>query len=292
MSEAKTNPLLERANEIMTTSVKITDDESLWTLQSEEGDTKIFQGYHPTTKQHMQRAHTIINAPVTVIFELFSRVETNHLWRPSVARFSVLEILTGCADVNRLELNPVPLISSRDFVDVRPWELITNVPGGVVLAFAAVNHPSAPEGGGFVRGESSTGLFRLTPVAEDPGKCRMEWMYCTDIKGWIPGAVVRAASSKFIKDGFAEFEKASKRVLDGWTEHRGFEADDAKARGEPGQRKWACNALAAAAVDAALAELKARAADASKPDPAVAWAAACAKLRALADPSNPLPKDA
>ncbi len=39
------------------------------------------------------------------------------------------------------------------------------------------------------------GYFIVAPHKEDPSRTEMTWVYCSDIKGWVPAWVIDAATT-------------------------------------------------------------------------------------------------
>mgnify|MGYP000611775688 CR=1 FL=1 len=120
--------------------------------------------------------------------------------------------------------------------------------GGVAIAFRGVEHAKAPGEYGYVRGSNHIGLLAIRSNEKDPSQSIMNWIFASDIKGWIPAAVVRASSSKFIHDAFAEVRVAAKRIREGWSAYSAYEADQTDAANVT---RWAVVHQAIAAMAAA-----------------------------------------
>jgi hypothetical protein len=99
-------------------------------------------------------------------------------------------------------------VSSRDFIDLRTWQfrnsLIPGFPvdneGGDVLITGGIsvknynlsipNHPTKP-----IRGENSAGGHVIYPISNDAKSCRVVWLLCSNLNGWLPRSLIDAALS-------------------------------------------------------------------------------------------------
>ena len=84
------------------------------------------------------------------------------------------------------------VVSTRDFVNLRHWAAVED--GVFVSAVASVEHAAMRAVPGRVRGTNGPGCFALRRVeaaGEAAGaRTQFQWLLDTDLRGWIPQAVI------------------------------------------------------------------------------------------------------
>jgi len=106
---------------------------------------------------------------------------------------------------------PVGPISAREFIDLRAWREEEN--GIIVFGGSQIEHPKYPTdtpSNGCVRGVNGPSGYIITPLKEN--QARVIYIITTDIKGWIPKAIVDTAIISSIEQGMVSIEKQMKNL--------------------------------------------------------------------------------
>lgn len=198
MSESKTpkaEDYVKRGDLALSTALEYLEKDTMWTLQSQDERTTIWNSTHPATGCNMNKALTILDVPPYMLYDLTFHVESNTRWRPNLKFFELIESISANTDIARLHVKGVTGISERDFLDTRRW-VLRDKPGSFMYAFISCEHDKAPPVSGVVRGVNHIGSLLVEPHPSDPKKCYMQWIFCSDIKGWVPAALIRLSSNK------------------------------------------------------------------------------------------------
>ena len=102
-------------------------------------------------------------------------------WRPCLSCF---------LDVRRLG-------PRRDFVSVRHWRTKDKV---IMSARVGVHHPDCPPSRKHVRGHNKPGGWFFAPSSEGADHCLFGWLMCTDLRSWLPQALIDKAIPKMLMD--------------------------------------------------------------------------------------------
>uniref|UniRef100_A0A8C6ZJJ9 Steroidogenic acute regulatory protein, mitochondrial n=1 Tax=Nothoprocta perdicaria TaxID=30464 RepID=A0A8C6ZJJ9_NOTPE len=129
------------------------------------------------------RAEAVLRAPPARLQrELFNDIERMPEWYPALGRVQVLRrtgpdtLLTHEVTAQRAG----DLAGRRDFVSVRRRHRTATA---VYLVGTAA--PASE------RAESRLSCMVLQPLDGDPGRTRLTWLLCVDLKGWIPTSVLQ-----------------------------------------------------------------------------------------------------
>jgi len=140
----------------------------------------------------------LIDLPVDLVKELSVDMQKRASWDPTVASVSVLEDFGDGGQIHYLVINPVPLISTRDFLYYSKIKKIEN--GWITASTSIKAHPKCPtkKTTGLVRGKLVISGTTFSPrILEDGSEGTiMTYVNVTDPKGMIPKAAVNLAVEK------------------------------------------------------------------------------------------------
>uniref|UniRef100_T1J4G5 START domain-containing protein n=1 Tax=Strigamia maritima TaxID=126957 RepID=T1J4G5_STRMM len=124
--------------------------------------------------------------PRSLLNELFYKVEDVNKWNPNINYSKIIHFIDDHTDITYQVVNELGngVISSRDFVNLRHWELRGDT---YIIGLSATEHPSMPPVKNCVRGENGTSGCFLSPYGEDT---LYEMLVQVDIKGWLPQSLV------------------------------------------------------------------------------------------------------
>jgi len=133
-------------------------------------------------------------SPILLLEELFYNIEQAPSWNPTLVDCRIIQHLDECTDISYQVCAEAVggMISTRDFVNIRHWGVVDGV---YVSAGGSVLHQAMPLQPNKVRGENRPGCFAMRPVEGHPDICLFQWLLDTDLKGWIPQAIVDMALS-------------------------------------------------------------------------------------------------
>jgi len=173
-----------------TTMTKSTD----WKFHSESkgtGDkleTKMFNN------RKIFRLTTTLDIPARLLLEeLFYKAEGSPKWNDLVTEIKVVQTLDSNTDVlYQVCANGLGggVVSTRDFVYLRHWQLIDGV---YVMSMASINHATVPPNPSFVRCEAGPCAFALRQSSTVPNKCTFQWLFNNDLKLSLPRFVIDKA---------------------------------------------------------------------------------------------------
>jgi len=111
---------------------------------------------------------------------------------------------SGYATIYYMSSLGVPLISPRDFVVASEWTRPEE--NSWLHTSFSLTLDSLPTRSGYVRGHMHLAFIYLKTVEDKDGvSCQLVSCMQSDPKGWIPTAVVNAASPKAMQDGYDTF---------------------------------------------------------------------------------------
>ncbi|KAI0214187.1 StAR-related lipid transfer protein 3 [Lamellibrachia satsuma] len=149
--------------------------------------SRSFSGYGKIFKLE---AH-LDSSPQEVFDELILNADATPTWNPTVLECKTIEVLDDHTDVAyNLAADAVGgLVSSRDFVNLRYWQVRNDV---ILSSCVAVTHSDMPPTK-HVRAENKPGGLAFKPVPGAPDRCLFIWIINTDLKGWLPQYAVDQA---------------------------------------------------------------------------------------------------
>lgn len=131
-------------------------------------------------------------SPALLLEDLFYRGELIPTWNPTLADSKTVQPIDEYTDISYQVCAEAGggVVSVRDFVNLRHWALVDGV---YVSAGKSVQHPAMPPQKQKVRGENGPGCFAMRPAGPEGDKCLFQWLLDTDLKGWIPQAIIDKA---------------------------------------------------------------------------------------------------
>jgi len=171
------------AKDVVETAWQTLTKSTDWKLESDSKSTgdRIESKFLDDRK--IYRLTATLEIPARILLEeLFYKVESSHLWNPLVTECKIVQNLDSNTDVMyQVCANGMGggVVSTRDFVYFRHWELIEGV---YVSALSSINHTIVPPQPNRVRGESGPCCFALRQSSSSPNKCTFQWLLNTDIK--------------------------------------------------------------------------------------------------------------
>lgn len=174
----------------------LASDINKWTNKVNDPTIKVYSMSHPSVSgATLWRVESEIGCPTNVFMDMFLHSETNPLWRHSIVSIKCIEAVQTGVDVLLMHLRSVPMISDRDVCDIRRW-VLGDAPGSFSVTWKAYTHDKCPPQSNPVRAENIAGAINFSVHPSDPSKTALSWVFCCDLKGWIPSMVVQSSSAK------------------------------------------------------------------------------------------------
>ncbi|KAF2355639.1 MENTAL domain [Trinorchestia longiramus] len=177
-----------------------------WNRHSQPTPTDFITVRTSAAGRNIYKISAPIQAPAELLFrDVVDEVEQMHVWNPAVLSVKKVQSLSRSADVVHQISADVPggMVKSRDFVMVRHWRCIQGsslddwttcwISGGL-----SITHPDVPVLSQYIRGENGPGCWAFCERSTSGGRmseCTFHWVLETDLKGWVPRAVVDKAIS-------------------------------------------------------------------------------------------------
>jgi len=165
-----------------------------WKFHSESkstGDkieTKLFNN------RKIFRLTTTLDIPARILLEeLFYKAEGSPSWNDLVTEIQIIQTLDSNTDVlYQVCANGLGggVVSTRDFVYLRHWQLIDGV---YVMAMTSIAHSNVPPKTNLVRCEAGPCCFALRQSSSTPNKCTFQWLFNNDLKLSLPRFVIDKA---------------------------------------------------------------------------------------------------
>lgn len=182
-----------RGREALDHALKILQSDQ-WRLlkTSPEGDTTYIKTDH-SKQGSVFKLMALIDASQAKLMEIiWHHTETAPSWNPTVICCKILQKIDSHTDISYHITAEAGggLITSRDFVAVRHWQVHGDV---YVTAGISIEYPAMPPQESYVRGENGPCAFVLATDRSDPEKCHVTWLLSMDLKGWIPQYLIDQA---------------------------------------------------------------------------------------------------
>jgi len=131
-------------------------------------------------------------APGLLLEDLFYKGDLIPSWNPTLAESKTVQPIDEHTDISYQVCAEAGggAVSVRDFVNIRHWAMVDGV---YVSAGKSVKHPAMPPQKQKVRGENGPGCFAMRAAGPNGDKCLFQWLLDTDLKGWIPQAIIDKA---------------------------------------------------------------------------------------------------
>ncbi|XP_017769535.1 PREDICTED: stAR-related lipid transfer protein 3 [Nicrophorus vespilloides] len=132
------------------------------------------------------------NTARCLLDELFYRVENIPKWNPALLDSHKVQTIDENTDIcyQVSAEGARGAVSSRDFVTLRHWGLIEDT---YLIACVATEHPSVPSNDKYIRGENGVGCLAMRPLKSDKDKSQFQWVFNTNLKGWLPQYILDTA---------------------------------------------------------------------------------------------------
>eukprot|EP00095_Tigriopus_kingsejongensis_P011920 maker-scaffold507_size152468-snap-gene-0.35 protein:Tk11920 transcript:maker-scaffold507_size152468-snap-gene-0.35-mRNA-1 annotation:"-related lipid transfer protein 3" len=132
--------------------------------------------------------------PKLLLEELFYQIEEVPSWNPTLKDCKTIQPIDSHTDISYQVAAEAAggVVSTRDFVNLRYWQIIEGV---YFSAGVSIAHPAMPHQPKRVRGENGPGGWAMRPVLGQPDQCLFQWLLDTDLKGWIPQSIIDSALS-------------------------------------------------------------------------------------------------
>jgi len=174
-----------------------------WTTMTKSSDWK-FHSESKTTGDKIEtkvlngrkifKLTTTLEIPARILLEeLFYKAEGSPDWNDLVTEIKIIQSLDSNTDaLYQVCANGLGggVVSTRDFVYLRHWQLIDGV---YVMSMASINHSSIPHKQNRVRCEAGPCCFALKQSPSTPNKCTFQWLFNNDLKLSLPRFVIDKA---------------------------------------------------------------------------------------------------
>jgi hypothetical protein len=187
--------LLNRANASLDIVWKFATSDEGWKVVKNKGGCVVHSRVYE--KKKLFRSTGIINCAPEKLIELFADIKNQPAWNTAVQEYACVFRINENTDVTRVVASPVGPVSKRDFYNVRQ---VRKVPGTLnSYQMAGVGLPEFdkkyPPRKGFVRGINGHGGWTVIEGPGEPNKSTFCWVMDTNLRGWLPGSLVRATLS-------------------------------------------------------------------------------------------------
>nr|WEY07736.1 sex hormone synthesis StAR3 [Sinohyriopsis cumingii] len=146
------------------------------------------------------RLQGIIDYPPKMLWEeMIQGLGDSPKWNPTAIECRTLQVLEDNIDVQyNVSAEALGgLISARDFISVRKWGYRE---GSFVSIGCGCTHPDMPPQKKYVRGDNGPGGWMFQPIENEPDRCLFTWLVNTNLKGWLPHAVVDQGFSSVLME--------------------------------------------------------------------------------------------
>ncbi|XP_055996174.1 steroidogenic acute regulatory protein-like isoform X8 [Ostrea edulis] len=182
--------------------------EMLWELVNEKGwstekkseDDVVKSAYIKKLKRKIYKLECVLDIGAQELWEeTIEHVNESPSWNPTLLEAKTLLVVDEKTDLsyNIAAEAAGGLVSARDFINLRHWGERDQT------FFIAVNGASfseMPPQKKYVRGESGPGGMVFNRIAGEPNKCRLDWYLNTNLRGWIPQAVIDQGLTSVLMD--------------------------------------------------------------------------------------------
>jgi len=184
---------VKTGEEMLVTAWKILNSPD-WKLEKQLDNGDRVQVKQVNGKRVFRLTGYVNISPKLLLEELFYRIEQVPSWNPTLVECRTIQPIDECTDVSYQVCAEAGggVVSTRDFVNIRHWGVVDGV---YVSAGGSILHQAMPPQPNKVRGENRPGCFAMRPVEGHPDICLFQWILDTDLKGWIPQAIIDMALS-------------------------------------------------------------------------------------------------
>jgi hypothetical protein len=191
-----------------------------WTLEKDENGIHVYKLLHfgGKGKPPVFRVEMTAQASPDFILHAFLDGNIRQKWDKGLRKYEVLEVVRDDVEITKLELHAVAggLIAPREFLDVRVRKIIRDDQRHICYsASTSIDLKKYPPSKGLVRGVGwSSGIWvealQSNNAANDHTLplSKMIMMTQIDVGGWIPSAIVHAATANSIYEIFRNFQHA------------------------------------------------------------------------------------
>ncbi|XP_071942953.1 stAR-related lipid transfer protein 3-like isoform X3 [Antedon mediterranea] len=217
-SSAEDQAYLQKAKEAHIQIQSILSETEGWKTERKKNNIQVTSRYFKGITGKVYKLEATINASVQEIFNvLWNGIDDTVKWNTTVIECRLLHSITSSADIvySVAAEGAGGVISSRDFVSVRSYEIDGNV---YCCASKSVDYSQLKPVKKYVRGENGPGGWVAEPIDENPDISRFIWILNTDLKFmvWTPQTVLDTALSVVVMNIFfglrGHIEKQKKRI--------------------------------------------------------------------------------
>lgn len=201
--DAKHIDLGKKAHAVLNDIVNSTD---AWRPEKKSGTDSVYSvDWQGIGKCFILQAE--VKASSSNVYDLLiTKMHEAPSWNPTLLENRVLQHVNEHVDVVYTVTADAGsgTVSSRDFVTARYVEKRNGV---YLSAGTATVHPDMPQNGIYVRGENRVAGYVIKPVKEDSSKCLFTWVVNSNLKGWLPTALIEQGIASMMLDFMTHLRK-------------------------------------------------------------------------------------
>ncbi|XP_070536813.1 stAR-related lipid transfer protein 3-like isoform X2 [Ptychodera flava] len=201
--EPKDQEYYRKGKDAMEKLLQILKTEDGWKLEKENGTgVTVYARDFGESIGRLYKMQGIVEIDARCLFEeLFYKLEDSPKWNPTVSDAKILHTIDDHTDIsyNQAAEAPGGIVSTRDFVTVRHWQLVE---GMYISSGQAVEYEGMPPKKNCVRGCNGPGGWAIKELPGKPAKCHLTWILNTDLKfqGWMPQYIIDQALTGVLVD--------------------------------------------------------------------------------------------
>lgn len=180
-----------------------------WKIETTTTDGDVISYIQPPKPEgRVVRITGIIEAPASTLVDwLFEGIEEHPSWNKLVMESVKLQNIDENTDIVYQSTSPQGggLITARDFIILRHRNKCGNYHISSGISVSTTAFPTRKH---VIRGENGAGCWAAEELSDEhSNKCRFTWILNTNLKGWIPQAVVDRSMSTALIDFMTHLRK-------------------------------------------------------------------------------------
>lgn len=185
----KDHEYLKIANETMDMLFELVREGGWITERESQGDM-VQSAYIKKLKRKIFKLECTLDiSPHELWKDTIDNVNDSPSWNPTLLESKTLLVVDEKTDIsyNIAAEAAGGLVSARDFINLRHWGERNQT---FFIAVNKATFPDMPPQKKYVRGESGPCGLVFNRVTGQPNRCKLQWFLNTNLKGWIPQAVI------------------------------------------------------------------------------------------------------
>ncbi|XP_078334743.1 stAR-related lipid transfer protein 3-like isoform X2 [Crassostrea virginica] len=174
--------------------------EDRWSTERENEGARVQSAYIKKLKRKIYKLECILDVSAHALWrDTIENVNDSPTWNPTLLESKTLQVVDEKTDIsyNIAAEAAGGLVSARDFINLRHWGEREQ---SFFIAVNSATFPDMPPQKKYVRGESGPCGLVFSPIDGQPNQCQLKWFLNTNLKGWIPQAVIDQGLTSVLMD--------------------------------------------------------------------------------------------